>query len=406
MLVHGQMLFICAEGCLSTTRMASIQKAFATEGSLAKCCSSVAETEADAGPEAAGEELPPPIVSSAPAAAQVRPAAAPQAARLDATAESGPVAPLVQDAAPGALAGRGPADALSRVPEVDAQHSGLQGAVGSAAGAVASTAEEQEHSLGGAAPGSPARTDAAVAVAEQVQHVGGSTLSSPAGLEAAAAVAEQLISLVTAVTASVASPEQESLQAALPSGEQVTGCEVAVQAVAALSSDEAAGQAGSPPSSAPMEVEQAVAREACPAGAAPAAVVSEQPPGPGHYPAAGDQERAAEAEAALAQPCRAAASAEQPAQEAEHQDANETGQAAEDEEQRQAVESEEQPAQEEAQQQGAGTADLAAHDQEEQRGQEPPQEEFCQMCGRWAGLRPSGALAKQKPDGHRQTVAP
>ena len=260
-------------------------------------------------------------------------------------------------------------------------------------------AEERQPSLRGAALGSPAHTNAAVAVAEQVQDLGGSTLSSPAGLDAAAAVAEQLASLVTAVTASVARPEREPLQAAPSAGEKATGCAVAVQALAALSGDEPADQAGSPPSSVPMEMEQAGAAEVGPGGEAPAAVVSEQPTGPGRHPFVGDQDPAAEAEAALVQPCRAAASNEQPAEEVEHQCANETGQVAEDEEQsgqeeqqQQAVESEEQPPQEEEQQQGAGAADWATHDKEEQWGQELPPDEFCQMCGRWAGLCPSVLL--------------
>ena len=337
-------------------------------------------------------ELPPSTVSSAPAAAQARLAATPQAARLDATAESSPPAPLVQDATPDAGAGRGPAGVLSGAPEVDAQQGGQQAAVGSNGGAAMLTAEEHNHSLCPAALISPAGTDAAVAVAEQVQGLGGSALSSPAGLDAAAAVAEQLDILVTAVTASVASPERESLQAALPASEQATGCAVAIKAPAAVSSYEPTGQAGRLPSSAPMEVEQAVAGEAGSGGEAPAAVVSERQTGPGRCLALGGQELAAEAEAELEQPCRA--SDEQPAQEVGLQDADETGQAADngeqpaqEKQQQQAVESEEQPArEEEEQQQGADKADMEAHDQEEQWEQELPPEEFCQMCGRWAGL--------------------
>ncbi len=382
-----------------------------------RSCSSVAE--ADAGPEAAGEELPPPTVSSAPAVAQVWPATTPQAARLNATAESSPAAPLVQDTTPDALAGRGPAHVLKGTPEVDPQQGGTQAAVGSDAGAVVLPAAEQEHSLNVTALSSPVGTTAAVAVAEQVQDLGGSTLSSPAGLDAAAAVAEQLDSLVTAVTAGVASSEQEPLQAALPAGEQATGCVVTVKAAAALSSNEPAGQAGSLPSPAPMEVEQAVGGEAGCAVEAPAAVVSEQRPGPGCCHAVGGQEPTAEVEAEQVQPCRAAASDEQPAQEAEQQDADEIDQAekqeqfAQGEQQQQAVESEEQPAQEEEQQQhGADKAELGPHDQEEQRVQEVPPEEFCQMCGRLAGLCPSEICCvpcdvfEQKPEGIDQTVPP
>ena len=336
--------------------------------------------------------LPPSTVSSAPAAPQARLAAMPQAARLDATAESSPAAPLVQDATPDAWAGRGPAGVLSGALEVDAQQGSLQAAVGSNAGAVMLTAEEQDHSLNSAALSSLAGTDAAVAAAEQVQGLGGSALSSPAGLDAAAAVAEQLDILVTAVTASVASPERESLQAALPAGEQATGCAVAIKAPAAVSSSDPTGQAGSLPSSAPLVMEQAVAGEAGSGGEAPAAVVSGRQAGLGRCPAVDGQELAAEAEAELEQPCRA--SEEQPAQEVGLQDADETGQAAEngeqpaqEEQQQQAVESEEQPArEEEEQQQGPDKADMEAHDQEEQWEQELPPEEFCQMCGRWAGL--------------------